>query len=45
MAFTELGNFTASMAIKNAKEPSALPINVLVANVGVLHTHAPALHG
>jgi len=44
MAFTELGNFTATMPIKNAKQASALPIYVLVADVGIFHTHAPTLH-
>jgi hypothetical protein len=35
----------AAVAIKHTKESYAFAIEVLVANVGVLHGEPPALHG
>jgi len=44
MAFAILSYLNAAVAVENSKETDALSFDVLVANMGVLHGQAPALH-
>jgi hypothetical protein len=44
MTFAVFGYLDTAVAVKNSKETDALSIDVLVANMSVLHGQAPALH-
>jgi hypothetical protein len=44
VSLTKLGRFDSPMTIKHREQACALAIDVVVADVGVFHAHAPALH-
>jgi hypothetical protein len=45
VAFTKLGSLYATMAVKDREKSYSVAVNVIVADVSVLHTESPPLHG
>lgn len=44
VALTVLGNFDATVAVEHCEKTNTFAIDIFIADVGVFHGEAPALH-